>query len=200
MKRSRLIAFSLLLSVACTAFAAGKAEALPRVPVGDLASADPAKVDITDLPLGTVQSLHETGTPQLVNNIAEWRLEVKGAGIKRPLSLSYADLQAMPTVKKKVLLVCPGFFADFVEWEGVPVSALLEKAGASNSWVNAIFTSWDGYAGRFSKDEVDSHLLFLALKVNGETLPAAHGYPVRLVAEHLYGGRWVKWITEVTVE
>jgi DMSO/TMAO reductase YedYZ molybdopterin-dependent catalytic subunit len=200
MKRPRLIAFSLLLSVACTALAAGKAEAVPRVPAGDLASADPAKIDITDLPLGTVQSLHETGTPQLVNNIAEWRLEVKGAGIGQPLSLSYADLQAMPTVKKKVLLVCPGFFADFVEWEGVPVSALLEKAGASNSWVNAIFNSWDGYAGRFSKDEVDSHLLFLALKVNGEVLPVAHGYPVRLVAEHLYGGRWVKWITEVTVE
>jgi DMSO/TMAO reductase YedYZ molybdopterin-dependent catalytic subunit len=200
MKRPYLLLFSLLLAVAGTALAAGKAEAVPRAPVGDLASADPAKVDITDLPLGTVQSLHETGTPQLINNIAEWRLEVKGAAVERPLSLSYADLQAMTTVKKKVLLVCPGFFADFVEWEGVPVSALLEKAGASDSYVNAIFTSWDGYGGRFSKDEVDSNLLFLALKVNGETLPVAHGYPVRLVAEHLYGGRWVKWITEVTVE
>ena len=27
-----------------------------------------------------------------------------------------------------------------------------------------------------------------------------HGYPVRLVAEDFYGGRWVKWITEISVE
>jgi DMSO/TMAO reductase YedYZ molybdopterin-dependent catalytic subunit len=200
MKAVHIIALSLLLAAAGTALASGRAEALPLAPAGDLASADPATVDISTLTLGTVESLHETGTPQLINNIAEWRLEVKGAGVEQPLSLSYADLQAMPSVTKKVLLVCPGFFADFVEWEGVPVAALLEKAGVRGSYANVIFTSWDGYAGRFSKDEADSHLLFLALKVNGQTLPPNHGYPVRLVAERLYGGRWVKWITGVTVE
>ena len=32
-------------------------------------------------------------------------------------------------VNKRVLLICPGFFYDYLEWEGVPVQALLDKAG-----------------------------------------------------------------------
>ncbi|MCX7038431.1 MAG: molybdopterin-dependent oxidoreductase [Spirochaetes bacterium] len=36
--------------------------------------------------------------------------------------------------------------------------------------------------------------------MNGETLPAAHGFPVRLVAEDIYGSRWVKWVTEMQVD
>jgi DMSO/TMAO reductase YedYZ molybdopterin-dependent catalytic subunit len=200
MKRVRVLSFSFLLAAAVVGLAAGRAEALPLPPAGDLASADPALVDISTLTLGTVESLHPTGSPLLINDISQWRLHVKGAALDAPLELSYADLQSMPTVTKKVLLVCPGFFADFVEWEGVPLSALLDTAGARQTWSRVVFTSWDGYPGRFDREEADAHLLFLALKVNGETLPVEHGFPVRLVAEHLYGGRWVKWITSVTVD
>ncbi len=200
MKRVHVLSLSLLLAAAVAGLAAGRAEALPLPPAGDLASADPATVDISTLTLGTVESLHPTGSPLLLDDIAQWRLHLTGAALEVPLDLSYADLQAMPMVTRKVLLVCPGFFADFVEWEGVPLSALLERAGAPATWSRVVFTSWDGYPGRFEREEADSHLLFLALKVNGETLPVAHGFPVRLVAEHVYGGRWVKWITQVTVE
>ena len=200
MKRVRTLSFSFLLIAAAAGLAAGRAEALPLPPAGDLASADPATVDISTLTLGTVESLHPTGSPFLIDDIEQWRLHVTGAALEAPMDLSYADLQAMPMVTKKVLLVCPGFFADFVEWEGVPVSALLEKAGARGDWSRIVFTSWDGYPGRFDREEVDAHLMFLALRVNGQVLPAEHGYPVRLVAEHLYGGRWVKWITSVTVD
>lgn len=200
MKRVRILSLSFLLAAAAAGLAAGRAEALPLAPAGGLADADPATVDISTLTLGTVQSLHATGSPLLINDISQWRLQVKGAALEAPLELSYADLLAMPMVTKKVLLVCPGFFADFVEWEGVPLPALLEKTGARPTWSRVVFTSWDGYPGRFEREEADSHLLFLALKVNGETLPVEHGFPVRLVAEHLYGGRWVKWITSVTVE
>ncbi len=41
--------------------------------------------------------------------------------------------------------------------------------------------------------------VFLAYEVNGETLPAEHGYPIRLVARHQYGNVWVKWIEHIEV-
>jgi sulfoxide reductase catalytic subunit YedY len=166
----------------------------------ELSMKNPENVDPSDLPLGSVADLHETGTPQVVADIAAWRLELKGAGLASPLSLSYTELAAMPMVKKRVLLICSGFFADYVEWEGVPVSELLEKAKARSNYVDVVFSSWDGYTGRFNREEVESHQPFLALRVNGETLPAAHGFPVRLVAEDIYGSRWVKWVTEMRVE
>jgi sulfoxide reductase catalytic subunit YedY len=147
-----------------------------------------------------VGDLHETGTPQVVADLSAWRLELKGAALDSPLSLTYAELAAMPMVKKKVLPICPGFFADYVEWEGVLVSALLETAKARSNYLDVAFSSWDGYTERLKREEVESHSPFLALRVNGETLPAAHGFPVRLVAEDIYGSRWVKWVTEMQVD
>ncbi len=123
--------------------------------------------------------------------------------MENPLSLSYEDLLAMPMVKKKVLLICPGFFADYAEWEGVPVAAILDRARAKDPFQRIRFVGLDGYETSFSAEEVAGEkmaLLFLALRVNGETLPSEHGFPVRLVAEDFYGGRWVKWIREIVID
>jgi DMSO/TMAO reductase YedYZ molybdopterin-dependent catalytic subunit len=199
-KNKVLAVFTVLLIVFGGALASAREKPARDTPMSALAMKDPAKIDPSDLLLGSVGDLHETGTPQVITDLAAWRLELKGAALGSPLSLTYAELAAMPMEKKKVLLICPGFFADYVEWEGVPVSALLEKAKARTSYVDVVFSSWDGYTGRFEREEVESHSLFLALRVNGETLPAAHGFPVRLVAEDIYGSRWVKWVTEMRVD
>ena len=39
-----------------------------------------------------------------------------------------------------------------------------------------------------------------ALNVDGVTLPKEHGYPVRLVAEDISGGKWVKRIDSIEVK
>jgi DMSO/TMAO reductase YedYZ molybdopterin-dependent catalytic subunit len=120
--------------------------------------------------------------------------------LAREISFSYADLLNLPKVKKKVLLRCPGLFADYVEWEGAPLSVLLEKAGARRDFNYIFFEGYDKYTERFSSEETTSHLLFLAIRVNGQKLTPTAGYPVRLVAEGSFGGRWVKWIKEIRVE
>jgi len=199
--RNRLIgAFAVLLIVHGGGFASAREKPPRDTPMQSLSMKNPANIDPSDLPLGRVADLHETGTPQVVADLAAWRLALKGTVLGSPLSLPYAELAAMPMVKKRVLLICPGFFADYVEWEGVPVSALLEKAKARSNYVDVVFSSWDGYTGRFDREEIESHSVFLALRVNGETLPTAHGFPVRLVAEDIYGSRWVKWVTEMRVD
>ena len=39
----------------------------------------------------------------------------------------------------------------------------------------------------------------VAMKGNGVPLPRAHGYPARVVAEDVFGGRWVKYLNEIFV-
>ena len=46
---------------------------------------------------------------------------------------------------------------------------------------------------------LDQKRIFLAYRVNGETLPQKHGFPLRLVYEDAYGFDWVKYVDEIVV-
>jgi hypothetical protein len=91
-------------------------------------------------------------TPSI--DVASWTLRVKGPGVSRGLSLSYEDLLALPAVSVTRALECAGnrriFFGEqegreaegmpwrlgvigVVEWTGVQLRPLLEKAGLEAS-------------------------------------------------------------------
>ena len=148
--------------------------------------------------LDTIDELGVTGSPVDVDPVT-WRLAVTGAATRKPISLSYDELAAMPRVSRVSLLICPGFFEDVAEWGGVPVADLLALAGASPSWKEIVVTSVDGYPALFTRREVETHVLFVALTVNGQRLPREHGFPARLVAEGILGGEWVKWVASIEV-
>jgi DMSO/TMAO reductase YedYZ molybdopterin-dependent catalytic subunit len=169
------------------------------VPRSEIRTLDPASIDPSGLPLDPVSALHTTGTPPAVD-MASWRLVVDGKGVLTGVSFGYEELNGMPSQADRAILICPNFFADYAEWDGVLLEDLLAKAVLKPTWTRIIFFAIDGYSETFSREEIESHRLLLATKVNGEVLPAAHGYPVRLVAEDLVGGRWLKWVREIRVE
>jgi len=174
----------------------------PDTPKSQIIHMNPAEVDASLLPLDSIEHLNTTGLPPENFDLGSWYLEVKGKSVGKELRLSYEELQKLPMVKKKVLLICPGFFADYAEWEGVPLREILKLAEVK-AYRKILFVGLDNYRAQFSWEELEREkvdLLFLALRVNGETLPKEHGFPVRLVAEDFYGGRWVKWIQEIVVE
>jgi len=188
------------LSVAALSTSASERIKLtPEMSEKEIARLHPKDVEPSLLPLDSIEELHTTGTPQEVN-VATWRLKVKGEKVNASLSLTYEELSQMEMIEKKVILICPGFFVDYAEWEGVPLSTIFEKAKVEEGYETIIFYALDGYSSRFSREEVENNLLFLALKVNGETLSKEHGFPVRLVAEDILGGRWVKWISAIDVK
>ena len=158
----------------------------------------PYSFSVEGRPLDALSDLGITGSTIDVDPAA-WRLSLTGSAAQKPTSLSYDDLAIMPRVSRVSLLICPGFFEDVAEWGGVPVVDLLALAGASPSWKEIVVTSVDGYPARFSREEVETHVLFVALTVNGQVLPGEHGYPARLVAEGILGGRWVKWVSSIEV-
>jgi sulfoxide reductase catalytic subunit YedY len=143
--------------------------------------------------------LHVTGEPQDVD-VGTWRLEVRGEKAQNPLSLTYQDLQKMEMTNKNVVLVCPGVFTDRADWEGVPLQDVLSMARVGGDWSSLEFRSVDGFRSTLSRKEVEGKFTILALKVNGVTLPKEHGFPLRLVAEDVTGGKWVKWIDRIEVK
>jgi len=209
MKKLLIVPFLFICTIAISGSALfGEASYNPYV-AQDIRTAASNRMDephVTDIDGETpemvyeaTKDLHTTGTPQDVN-IKTWHLRVNGEKIETALSLSYDDLKKMSMVKKKVTLVCPGVFTDHAEWEGVLLSDILDRARIQDGYKQVIVHGLDGYWSYFSPEEIDTHLIFLALKVNGVTLPREHGYPVRIVAEDLTGGKWVKWVNRIEVK
>lgn len=167
-------------------------------PESEIVLMDPRRVDASALPLTSVESLHATGTAQEVD-LPTWRLTVSGKGVTRPLSLTYEELATLPMVRRPILLICPMLFYDYLEWEGVPLQALLDMAGAGE-FTRIVFASVDGYKNNFTMKDIQAGLVMIALKGNGVPLPREHGFPARVVAEDIYGTRWVKYLTSITLE
>lgn len=160
---------------------------------------DPAEVDNSRLPITSVEELNRTGIAPDVN-IEQYRLGIEGL-VETPLSLTYEEVLAYPSATEVVLLICPGYFADNAEWAGVPVTALLEKAGIKPEAKTVVFQDITGSYRRELpvEDIMGNDSIFLAHTVDGQMLPAEHGYPLRLVAKGKYGSYWVKWVEKIEV-
>ena len=195
------ICATILSCIVCISFghAEGKLRLSSSTPYNSIIMMNPKDVDPSGLPLTSVSALHSTGTPQVVSEY-RWRLTVDGVGVSNPVSLTLKELDQFPAIKKRIILICPGFFYDYVEWEGVPLSVLLEKAGAADGYAKVSFTSVDGYTSTFSKKDIRTHLFLIAVRANGVPLPLEHGFPARLVAEDILGGSWVKYLTRIEVK
>ncbi|MGO4667444.1 SorA family sulfite dehydrogenase catalytic subunit [Bosea sp. 2RAB26] len=92
-------------------------------------------------------------------------------------------------------------------WRGVPLKAVLDKAGVQ---AGAVQVSFDGLDGPMIPDTPDfikaldiDHArdgeVMLAYAMNGEDLPWLNGFPVRLVVPGYFGTYWVKHLREIAV-
>ncbi|MCB2214986.1 molybdopterin-dependent oxidoreductase [Desulfofustis glycolicus] len=144
--------------------------------------------------------LHITGSPVDID-AATYRLAVTGK-VERELSLSFADIQDMEAVERRLLLECPGFFTDVGIWTGVPVRTILNLAGLHTDAKTIIFVSADNiYRTRFPVDYLlQSDDTLIAYRFEGRQFHRVHGFPVRLVAGGREGSDWVKWLGSIIVE
>jgi DMSO/TMAO reductase YedYZ molybdopterin-dependent catalytic subunit len=166
--------------------------------LGRFVSSDPARIDNSEFPITPVEEIHLTGTPRDVD-IASYRLSVVGL-VDSPLALSYQELLQFASITRVVLLICPGFFVDNAEWTGVPVKSVLARAGLRPEAREVTVHSVDGYSQTFSLQDSQKDGFFLSYQVNGQILPREHGYPLRLVVEGAYGGRWAKWVDQLEIQ
>ena len=129
-------------------------------------------------------------------DLERWRLSVGGL-VERPLRLSYAELEAQLGASRRATLDCTGGWYTRQDWSGLPLRALLERAGAAADAQSVVVRSATGFSRRFSPEEADG--LLLATHVGSEPLSAGHGAPLRLVAPGRRGYWWVKWVVAIEV-
>ena len=92
-------------------------------------------------------------------------------------------------------------------WKGVPLKAVLDKAGVQAGAVQVSFGGLDGpvvpdtpdFAKALDIDHARDGEVMLAYEMNGAELPWLNGYPLRLVVPGFYGTYWVKHLNEITV-
>lgn len=123
----------------------------------------------------------------------DYRLLVSGQ-VDAPLELSYADLAERPMVGLTRDFQCvTGWRVPDVEWAGVPVSALLDEAGADGGYVR--FFSYDGiYTTTLTMEQARRDDVIVATQMLGGDVRREHGGPVRLFVAPMYGYKSLKWL------
>jgi DMSO/TMAO reductase YedYZ molybdopterin-dependent catalytic subunit len=139
------------------------------------------------------------GTPRI--DLNQWNLRIHGL-VKRPITLTYADVMRMPAIRRILTLECIGNPPDGsaignAEWTGVRLKPLLERVGVRNGAVSVAMRAADGYATGVSVAEIIRDENWLVYLMNGEPLPPQHGYPLRIFIPGKYGMKQPKWLTEL---
>ncbi|MBV9845051.1 MAG: molybdopterin-dependent oxidoreductase [Kutzneria sp.] len=134
----------------------------------------------------------------------DWSLRVHGM-VDRELRLTFDDIATMPLQVRTITMACVsnevgGPYISTADFVGVPLRELLARAGVRSGADQVFSTSVDGYtAGSPVAETLDpGRDAMLAIGMNGEALPAEHGFPARLVVPGLYGYvSATKWVTDI---
>jgi len=159
---------------------------------------NPAHVDPRNLDLDPTGKFGTMGPTDIAIDLATYRLKI-GGEVDRPLSLTYEDILKLPSITADVLLVCPGYFANYGRWTGVHLKTLLQGTQPKGNALLADIKGGRDKVIRIRLDSIELKKVLLAYRVNGETLPQKHGFPLRLVYEDVYGDEWVKYVDEIVV-
>ena len=159
---------------------------------------------------------HQTGVPKI--DLDAWRLEIGGL-VERPAAFTLTQLEraAGPRQDLEYTLECAGNLprpeimngqVGNARWSGYSLATLLKLCGVKAAAREAVFFGADqvrdsagtafGPHGRsvFVQDVLDSDAL-LATHMNGERLPADHGFPLRLILPGWYGMAQIKWLSQI---
>jgi DMSO/TMAO reductase YedYZ molybdopterin-dependent catalytic subunit len=136
-------------------------------------------------------------------DIATWQLAITGM-VDRPVELTYDELLAEDLVEVPITIACVsneigGDLVGNAVWLGVPLARLLDRAGVQPGATQIVGRSVEGFTVGFPTDvALDGREGLVAIGMNGEPLPVAHGFPARLVVPGLYGYvSATKWLREI---
>lgn len=148
----------------------------------------------------------DTRTVLPIVNVDDWTLTIDG-DVDKEVSFTFDEIRAMDLVERDITMTCVsndvgGSYVGAARWLGVPLTVLLDRAGIDNTKADQILsTDVDGMTiSTPLAVALDGREPLLAIGMNGEALPQAHGFPARLVTPGIYGyvGS-TKWVTRLTL-
>jgi DMSO/TMAO reductase YedYZ molybdopterin-dependent catalytic subunit len=154
-----------------------------------------------------------------------YKLTIGGA-VKRPFTINYEELLAMPSLTRPATLECAGNGRIFLipqvrgaqwqlgavgtaEWTGVPLSTLLERAGLGPNACEILFEAADTGTPKeepvppgeiqYARSLAIGKLddVLIAYAMNGKEITIDHGFPLRAIVPGHYGMASVKWLTHI---
>ena len=155
-----------------------------------------------------------------------WQLSIEGDAVSEPVTLTYADILALPSRTVVAYLDCAGnqrAMFDLVngestegtqwrtggvsngEWVGTPLRHVLTMAGISNDAVCVMLVGLDtespekGFRSVIPMEKAMHPDTLLAYALNGEALPRDHGFPLRALVPGWVGSTNVKWLGQIVV-
>ena len=149
-----------------------------------------------------------------------WSLEVTGL-VEQPLKFSLAQLKALPRQETICTIECSGnrglpFFTSAVgnaKWSGTLLAALLAQARPRKNGTEVVFIGADAGEEILRDTTIRSHFArsmslaeamdpnnLLCYDMNGAPLPAANGFPLRLIVPDWYGVASVKWLKRIEIQ
>ena len=146
----------------------------------------------TKLPSGDSYAAHAAG------GFADWRVKVTGL-VARPLSLSMADIRAMPQRTQITRHDCVEGWSAIGQWTGVQLGRILAAAGLRDSARYIVFRCADQIGDALyyeSCDLIDAlhPQTIMAWALNDAVLPIANGAPLRLRIERQLGYKHAKYV------
>ncbi|MBY4638055.1 molybdopterin-binding protein [Sphingopyxis sp. XHP0097] len=149
----------------------------------------------TRLPPGADYAAHAA------RGFADWRVAVTGL-VARPLSLSMADIRAMPQRSQITRHDCVEGWSAIGEWTGPQLATILKAAGVRDAARYIVFRCADRLGDALyyeSCDMIDARhpQTILAWALNGAVLPIANGAPLRLRLERQLGYKHAKYLTGI---
>jgi DMSO/TMAO reductase YedYZ molybdopterin-dependent catalytic subunit len=136
---------------------------------------------------------------------SSWQLRIHGM-VNREITLTFDELLKRPLIEDYITLCCVsnpvgGPYIGNAKWLGASLAAVLREAGIKAGADQLMCTSVDGFtSGTPVQTVMDGRDALLAVAMNGQPLPIAHGFPARMVVPGLYGYvSATKWVTDINV-
>lgn len=134
-----------------------------------------------------------------------WKLRIHGM-VDRPVEITFEELLGYAFEEHDLTLTCVsnpvgGSYCGNARWLGTPLAPLLRRAGVQSGADMILSTSTDGMTiGSPVEAVLDGRQAMLAVAMNGQALPIAHGFPCRMLIPGLYGYvSATKWVTDLNL-
>src|SRR5207249_4814106 len=153
-----------------------------------------------------------------------WRLDVTGL-VAKPLTFTVKELKALPRQEVTSTIECSGnnglpFLTSAIgnaKWAGASLAQILKSAQVKPGAIEVVFFGADqgeevlrkgtplelktnvNFGRSMSVEDAMNKANLVCYEMNGSPLPAANGFPVRLITPGWYGVANVKWLRRIEV-
>ena len=132
------------------------------------------------------------------NGFADWKLQIDGL-VTTPQTLTIAQLKTYPASSQITQLICEEGWSYIAQWAGVPLSHILQLAGAKPAARFVVYSAMDEWVDAIDMADALHPQTIVTHTMNNAPLPIGHGGPLRLRVPRQLGYKSLKFLNKITL-